>query len=73
MKAFITIAKALRMSVVAEGVQTQSEADFLLAHGCEKAQGYLFGKPVPAAVFERMWLETDEASMRGPQSSPGPS
>ena len=65
-KAFIAIAKALRMSVVAEGVETQSEADFLLAHGCEKAQGYLFGKPVPAAVFEREWLEADEVSMRGP-------
>ncbi len=70
-KAFIAIAKALRMSVVAEGVETQAEADFLLAHGCEKAQGYLFGKPVPAAVFEREWLEADERAMRGVAVVPG--
>ncbi len=56
-KAFIAIAKALRMSVVAEGVETQAEADFLLALGCQKAQGFLYGAPMPAAAFELEWLQ----------------
>jgi len=38
--------------VVAEGVETAGQLGFLRLHGCEQFQGYLFGRPVPAEVFE---------------------
>jgi diguanylate cyclase (GGDEF)-like protein len=46
-QAVLAIARALGMSVTAEGVETAIQKDFLKALGCDSAQGYLFGKPVP--------------------------
>jgi diguanylate cyclase (GGDEF)-like protein/PAS domain S-box-containing protein len=45
--AIINIARALRISVVAEGVETEEQAERLKALGCDEAQGYLFGRPQP--------------------------
>jgi diguanylate cyclase (GGDEF)-like protein len=57
----IDMARQLGLKVVAEGIEDQSDAEFLRAHGCEKAQGFLCGKPLPAAIFaERFWLEPTE-------------
>ena len=42
----VSLARALRLHVVAEGVETQQQADRLLALGCDQAQGYLFSPPV---------------------------
>jgi len=39
--------------VIAEGVETQGQKDFLAVHGCAQFQGYLFGRPLPLADFER--------------------
>ncbi len=47
----ITMARNLRMSVIAEGVENRAQADILLASGCEECQGYHFGRPVTAAQF----------------------
>jgi len=46
-QAVLSIARALGMTVTAEGVETAIQKDFLKALGCDSAQGYLFGKPVP--------------------------
>jgi len=54
-KAMIFIAQALHLELIAEGVETREQADYLNTHGCLAAQGYLFGKPMPHAEFET-WL-----------------
>ncbi len=54
-KAMISIAQALNLELIAEGVETQEQADYLKRHACQAGQGYLFGKPMPCEVFES-WL-----------------
>lgn len=48
-RAILSIARCLNQQVVAEGVETLEQAEFLLAHGCELAQGYLYSRPLPQA------------------------
>ncbi|MBV8048712.1 MAG: EAL domain-containing protein [Paludibacterium sp.] len=50
-KAVINMAQTLNMKVVAEGVETIEQWQFLLAEGCDLVQGYLLAKPLPAAEF----------------------
>lgn len=45
-KAILSIARCLGQSVVAEGVETIDQAAFLIANGCDAAQGFLFSKPI---------------------------
>jgi len=56
-KIIINMASSLGMEVIAEGVETEAQRDFLEEHDCHFFQGYLFGKPVPIAEFEAL-LET---------------
>ena len=49
-RAAIGLAYELGIEVVAEGVETAGQRDFLLTAGCKAAQGYYFGRPVPAAA-----------------------
>jgi EAL domain-containing protein (putative c-di-GMP-specific phosphodiesterase class I) len=44
----ITLAQNLKLEVIAEGVETQEQADFLLAQNCHLMQGYFFSKPMNA-------------------------
>ena len=48
----IAMAQSLSLHVIAEGVETEEQRDFLLDKGCTHFQGYLFGKPVPIEQFE---------------------
>jgi EAL domain-containing protein (putative c-di-GMP-specific phosphodiesterase class I) len=48
----IAMSDALGLNVIAEGVETQAQHEFLDEHGCHAFQGYLFGKPLPLAQFE---------------------
>ncbi|MCP5325436.1 MAG: EAL domain-containing protein [Oceanospirillaceae bacterium] len=50
--AVIAMAHKLNLQVVAEGVETPAQLQFLRANNCEYAQGYLFSKPLPIADFE---------------------
>ena len=52
--AIITLGRELGLQVVAEGVETPGQSAFLLRHGCNVQQGYLFSRPVPGNAFEQM-------------------
>ncbi len=52
----ITLAEKLGLTVVAEGVETEEQKNFLSDNGCTNYQGYLFGRPVPQADFEAQVL-----------------
>ncbi|QLC73137.1 EAL domain-containing protein [Pseudomonas sp. LPB0260] len=56
-RAIIAMAHGLELKVVAEGVETQAQMDFLKAQHCDEIQGYLISKPVPAEAFARLLSE----------------
>ncbi|MEB3020778.1 sensor domain-containing phosphodiesterase [[Mycobacterium] crassicus] len=53
-RAIIALAEAFGLQVVAEGVETSAAALTLMRHGCHRAQGFLFSRPVPGAAAEAM-------------------
>ena len=56
--AIITLGKSLDLTVVAEGVETREQLDFLRAHGCDEFQGYYSNKPMAAEQFAQL-LQTE--------------
>jgi diguanylate cyclase (GGDEF)-like protein/PAS domain S-box-containing protein len=54
----IGLAKSLNIDVLAEGVETQAQLEFLIEHGCLKYQGYHFSKPLPAGECEEFLLDS---------------
>jgi diguanylate cyclase (GGDEF)-like protein len=50
-QAIISLGHTLKLNVIAEGVETDAQLDFLRAHHCDEVQGYYFGKPMPADEF----------------------
>jgi len=50
----IDMAKRLSINVICEGVETKSQAEFLIRLGCNNAQGFLYSKPIPKLEFEEM-------------------
>ncbi|OHV93867.1 diguanylate cyclase [Janthinobacterium lividum] len=59
-QAILAMARHLGLRVVAEGVETQEQADFLVAHDCDGLQGYLYARPMPLADF-LAWLARQQA------------
>jgi diguanylate cyclase (GGDEF)-like protein len=53
-QAIITMAHAMRLSVVAEGVETEQQREFLRDNACDQYQGYLFSRPVPALALQAL-------------------
>ena len=53
-KAIIALARSLDLSVVAEGVENETQAAFLRAHNCDELQGHLFSEPLVAHAMTRL-------------------
>jgi len=64
MRAIIGMGRALKLHIVAEGVETRDQLAFLRMQGCEAYQGYLFSKPVPANQLQHFLRDrlSDDAS-----------
>jgi len=56
-RAIVSMARGLDLDVIAEGVETPEQLEFLRANGCDFAQGFLLSKPVPAEAFARLLAE----------------
>ena len=74
----IALANSLKLRVVAEGVETVEQLDFLRSNNCHEVQGFLFSRPVPADELanlpqkkellpSRMMLQTRQMSNRHPK------
>jgi len=68
-QAIAAMAGSLGLKLLAEGVENEAQRGFLAAFGCAAAQGYLFGRPQPAADFERDFL-TVSAARASPSTPP---
>jgi diguanylate cyclase (GGDEF)-like protein/PAS domain S-box-containing protein len=58
-RAIISMARAMELDVIAEGVENTDQLAFLKELKCQKAQGYLFSRPLPADQFERLLVNGD--------------
>jgi EAL domain-containing protein (putative c-di-GMP-specific phosphodiesterase class I) len=61
--AVISMARSLALRVIAEGVETLEQVDFLRDHGCDEAQGYFFSRPVPPEAFAALLGEGPTSSL----------
>jgi EAL domain-containing protein (putative c-di-GMP-specific phosphodiesterase class I) len=67
--AVIVMAKRLKMRVVAEGVETAAQRDFLVEHECDEAQGFLFSRPIPLSGMIE-WLRPQPGDTESRSSRP---
>jgi diguanylate cyclase (GGDEF)-like protein/PAS domain S-box-containing protein len=57
-RSIISLAQSLQLQVIAEGVETREQLDYLRQHRCDQIQGYFFSRPLAAPDFERLLIET---------------
>jgi len=55
-QSIISLSRAMGLPVIAEGVETEEQREFLTRLGCHAFQGYLFSRPIPLDDFEKQWL-----------------
>jgi diguanylate cyclase (GGDEF)-like protein/PAS domain S-box-containing protein len=61
--AIIQLGKSMNLAVIAEGVETVEQAAFLLRHGCRRAQGYLYARPLPPDQLLAQWGQNNNARL----------
>ena len=64
-RAIVTLGHALNLAVVAEGVETEEQLDFLRSIGCDVVQGFLFSRSLSVDAFEELLMEQKRASANG--------
>ena len=69
--AVIQLGHTLGLKVIAEGVETEAQVEFLLAHHCDQAQGFYFARPIAPDAFAEELLHTGYHSRRRPLGSDG--
>jgi diguanylate cyclase (GGDEF)-like protein/PAS domain S-box-containing protein len=67
-RAVIAMGRSLRLDIVAEGVETEAQLDFLRTEGCDKAQGYLFSRPLEFEALQA-WLSEEKGHRRASGSA----
>jgi len=67
--AVIDLAHNLKLKVIAEGVETEGQLNYLCRHGCDMMQGYYFSPPLPAEGFT--WLLNEERTIALPEAGDG--
>lgn len=61
--ATIALARSFNLKVIAEGVETTEQRDFLLAHNCDEVQGYLYSKPILPSEIQNIFQTTENDSV----------
>jgi diguanylate cyclase (GGDEF)-like protein len=70
--AVIAMGKNLSLTVVAQGVETSEQADFLRAHACDEIQGFYFNRPLPTELFTQLLLtQASEITYSGKRAGIG--
>jgi EAL domain-containing protein (putative c-di-GMP-specific phosphodiesterase class I) len=64
-KAVISLAHILNLRVIAEGVETEMQCNFLRENGCDEVQGYYFGRPMSAQDFGKILMLDNKKSQNG--------
>lgn len=57
----ISMSQDIGLDIIAEGVETQAQANFLSSCGCDSAQGFFYSKPIPAEEFDKRLIEINNA------------
>ena len=65
----ISLAKKLHMKIVAEGIETREQVDFLASLNCDLIQGYYFAKPMPVSEFEERAFAENEGEKYGDEEN----
>ncbi|MDY7560875.1 EAL domain-containing protein [Pseudomonas sp. 10B1] len=68
--AIISLGESLKLNIIAEGIETQAQLDFLRAHNCEEGQGYFFSRAIEPVAFAKILSAGKmEAEFQGPSTS----
>ena len=64
-EAIIAMGRTLSLTVVAQGVETKAQVDFLREHVCDELQGFYYNRPVPADQFAKLLLSQADVADSG--------